>query len=252
VKAVADAPEEAAAEGAEQESPMVRQLLRYPSALLLGAIALLIVVLPFVEELEGADMVEPVLLSLVLGAASIAVGERSSVKWWAGLLVAPALIGTWVHHFFPSDAAHLVSVAAGLVFVAIVVQRLLRYVVRSGRIDSEVLCAGVSTFLLLGVLWAFAYVLAEGLSPGSFVFTGPAAGKSMTGFTAMYFSLVTLTTVGFGEILPATGIARMLAATEAVAGVLCIAVLMARLVGGYAPGGRGDPPVAPSDGDRSG
>jgi hypothetical protein len=94
-----------------------------------------------------------------------------------------------------------------------------------------VLCAGVANYLLLGVLWAFAFVLVARLQPGSFAFnTPPESGRAMEGFTALYFSLVTLCTVGFGDIVPTSQAARMLTLLEGIAGVFYIAIMLSRLV----------------------
>jgi len=72
------------------------------------------------------------------------------------------------------------------------------------------------------------------LDPNSFVFTlGPKFSESMNGFTALYFSFVTLSTVGYGEIIPVSGMARMLAIVEAMFGMFYVTLLIARLVSLY-------------------
>ena len=121
----------------------------------------------------------------------------------------------------------------------------LRFILRSPRVNSEVLCAAVATYLLLGLLWASAYALVARLIPGSF--SGVAAGSQpLHGFDALYFSLTTLTTAGFGDIASVSGPARMLAMLEAVTGTMYMAVLVARLVSGYSfaqpPAGEPRPP----------
>ncbi len=79
-----------------------------------------------------------------------------------------------------------------------------------------------------------AYWLVDVLIPGAFVFNTSAATKeTMEGFNAFYFSFITLSTVGYGDITPISKVARMLAATEAMTGLLYVAVLIARLVALY-------------------
>ena len=96
------------------------------------------------------------------------------------------------------------------------------------------LCAAVATYLLLGLLWSLLYGLAGRLIPDAFVFSaGPPASRSMQGFTALYFSLITLATVGYGDIVPVAGVVRMLAAMEAIIGMFYVALLIARLVSLY-------------------
>jgi hypothetical protein len=127
------------------------------------------------------------------------------------------------------------------------VLHLLRFILRAPRIDSEVLCADVAGYLMVGLLWAGTYIFTARLVPGSFVFSvGPAGSDAMKGFTALYYSFITFTTVDYGDIVPVSGAARMLAMMEAMTGTLYMAVLIARLVSLYTstippaePGGRG-------------
>ena len=118
-----------------------------------------------------------------------------------------------------------------MLFLAFVVANLLLFILRAVRIDSEVLCAGIAGYLMLGLLWAGAYALTADLVPGAFLFgSGPASGEGMKGFTSLYFSFITLSTVGYGDIAPVSSVARMLAMLEAITGTLYMAVLIARLV----------------------
>jgi hypothetical protein len=102
----------------------------------------------------------------------------------------------------------------------------------------EVLCASISAYLMLGLVWTVAYWLVDQLTPGgAFSFNTSAGTRSMNGFTGFYFSFITLSTVGYGDITPVSRIARWLAAMEAMTGLLYVAVLIARLVSLYsAPG----------------
>ena len=88
---------------------------------------------------------------------------------------------------------------------------------------------------MLGLIWTMAYWLVDQLTPGAFTFnTTTGTKETMEGFNAFYFSFITLSTVGYGDITPvSTKVARMLAAMEAMTGLLYVAVLIARLVGLY-------------------
>jgi hypothetical protein len=207
-------------------------LLRHSAAWFLGALIALFVALPFIEELPNGKLIEAALLTVVLGAAVLAVGGRRRTLIVASVLVAPVVGARWLHHFHLHDGTYVFHVSAFLVFLAFVVFQFLRFIVRSPRVNSEVLCAAVATYLLLGLLWASAYALVARLIPGSF--SGVATGSQpLHGFDALYFSLITLTTVGYGYIAPVSGPARMLAMLEAVTGTMYMAVLVARLVSGY-------------------
>jgi hypothetical protein len=207
---------------------------RFSTVELLIALALLFLSFPFVEELKGGDIIVSILLSLVLIAAVLAVSHRRSTLVIAVLLAIPAIIGRWIDHFRPHLVPPAVFLIAGLVLVAFVVINLLRFVLRAPSVSIEVLCASVSAYLMLGLAWTMAYWLVDQLTPGgAFSFNTNAGPQSMNGFTGFYFSFITLSTVGYGDITPVSRIARWLAAMEAMTGLLYVAVLIARLVSLY-------------------
>jgi hypothetical protein len=108
-------------------------------------------------------------------------------------------------------------------------------VISAPVVNAEVLCAAISIYLLFAVAWAFLYTLLARWEPNAFVFTDASAAKqSLSGFTALYFSVQILTTITFGDILPLSNIARMMSIVEATAGVFYLAILISRLVGLYA------------------
>ena len=215
---------------------MVRRPLRFrrfSTVELLIALALLFFFFPFVEEVKGGDLIVSLLLSLVLLSAVLAVSDRKGVLLIALVLAIPAIGGKWINHFRPDLVRPAVFLTAALVLVAFVVVNLLRFVWRAPSVNVEVLCASISAYLMLGLMWTMAYWLVDQLTPGAFSFNTNAGQRSMNGFNGFYFSFVTLSTVGYGDITPVSRIARWLAAMEAMTGLLYVAVLIARLVSLY-------------------
>jgi hypothetical protein len=209
-------------------------LHRFSAAEFLIAVVLLFVVSPFVELIPGGNLIETVLITLVLVMGVLAVGRRRRTLVVAVILALPAFIGKWVNHFRPDLVPTEVFLVTGLLFVIFVVAHLLGFILRAPRVNSEVLCAGISTYLLLGLSWSFAYLLVAQLAPDAFFLNnGTTTGHSLHGADAFYFSLITLSTVGYGDIIPVSNVARMLAAMEAITGSLFVAVLIARLVALY-------------------
>lgn len=104
----------------------------------------------------------------------------------------------------------------------------LRFAMRSRRIDTEHICAALSAYLLSGIFLGLVYWVIEQVHSGSFSTTGVFSRTA-----ALYFSFVTLATLGFGDIVPRTDITRGLAIVEGVGGQLFLAVLVARLVSAY-------------------
>src|SRR2546429_932530 len=220
--------------------PMLRRLKfrRFPAVQLLIALALFFIWAPFVEEIEGGELIVSGLFSLVLLAGVVAVADRKRVLVIAIVLAIPAIAGRWINHFRPDLIPPAVFLVAGLILIAFVVGNLLRFVLRAPSVNTEVLCASISAYLMLGLMWTMAYWLVDQLTPGgAFSFNTNTGTRSMNGFNAFYFSFVTLSTVGYGDITPVSRIARWLAAMEAMTGLLYVAVLIARLVSLYsAPG----------------
>lgn len=213
-------------------------LFRFSVARFLAALVLLFVTAPFVEALPNGQWLDTVLATLVMCMGVLAVGARRRTLIVAIVLVLPAVVGNWAHHLwhesYPIEAVY----GARLVFLAFVVARLLVFILRAPRVNSEVLCAGISVYLLIGVLWTLAYIMVAQHDPDAFAFSVPPKSPHvMARFTAFYYSFMTLTTVGYGDITPVSSVARMLAIMEAMSGTLFVGVLIARLVSLYSTPG---------------
>ena len=207
---------------------------RFSTVGLLISLVILLICAPFVEEFEGGDLVVTCLFSLVLLAGVLAVAERKGALVIAIVLALPAIVGRWINHFEPQIVSPVIFLTAALILIAFVVANLLRFVFRAPSVGMEVLCASISAYLMLGLMWAVAYWLVDQLTPGgAFSFNTNSGPRSMNGFTGFYFSFITLSTVGYGDITPVSRAARWLAAMEAMTGLLYVAVLIARLVALY-------------------
>jgi len=131
-------------------------------------------------------------------------------NWWQGTLRA-SLLSDWA------------SIAASVMIIVV----LLAQVFRSGRVTHVRIQGAIAAYLLLGSAYAHGYHIAEILHPGSF---SVPTGGMLSAVDWTYFSFVTLTTVGYGDITPLQPIARTLAVGEALSGQLYLAVMIARLV----------------------
>lgn len=188
-------------------------------------VAIVFVIPPLVPAGTGRSFVADVVYALLLVSGVHALGDRTLVR---RLMMAVAVVtlavdfGSW---FVPVAAAPALgmSIVSLLLFLGIVLGRTLR----DGPVTTRRLHGGVAAYLLLGVIWAYAYALLALLRPGAF--SGPmSAADGPRAF--FYFSFATLTTTGFGDVLPVHPVARSLAMLEAVSGTLYIAILISRLV----------------------
>jgi hypothetical protein len=190
---------------------------------------------PLVPPGSGRSLAGDVVYALLLVSGVLALTERRLARL---LLMSVAVItlavdlGSWV-----LPVAEPWVQGTGLLSLLLLLVVVLGQTLRSGPITPHRIQGAVAAYLLLGVIWADAYSLVALLRPGAF--SGPVSPAD--GPRAwLYFSFVTLTTVGYGDVLPVHPAARSLAILEAVVGPLYLAILIARLVSlAVAPGRKG-------------
>ena len=123
-----------------------------------------------------------------------------------------------------------VQLVSLVVFSLLTIIMASRQVLLTGAVDSNKIVGAICIYLLMGIAWAEAYLLVERIFPGSI----PAlSGENWRHHVedALYFSYITLTTLGYGDISPAQPLARYLAYIQAVVGQFYIAIVVASLIG---------------------
>jgi Ion channel. len=119
-----------------------------------------------------------------------------------------------------------------VVFCSMAVMVILCYVMQAKEVNNDVVFAALSVYLLFGLIFGFIYFIVEGMWPGSLVHTR--AGLPFTGgihlSQTIYFSFVTLATLGYGDIIPSSDVIRSLAIIQTMCGQVYLVVLVARLV----------------------
>jgi voltage-gated potassium channel len=209
-------------------------LTHYSARQFLFFLVVLFLVSPWIEDTKDPRLVWSILMTLVLVAASLAAGDRLSTRTLALAAATPAIAFVWLQRFHPDRISLAFSHSLVWLFAAWVSLRLFRHVLRAKKIDGEILSAAAATYLMAALAWGLAYMVVWEADPRAFSFaTGPPAGQSMKGFTALYFSLTTISTVGYGDIMPSSRLARVLAMAEAVGGMFYMTMLIARLVSVY-------------------
>lgn len=209
------------------------QLAPNSAIILLGALGVLYITMPFVELFPYGGAVEALLVGIVMVFSIAAVGGRAHSAMIAIALLLPAFGGRVLHLAFPEIVPDWLYRAATAVFFGYAVLHLVRFILRSPVIDNNVLCAALATYLMLALLWVPLYALADDLNPNAFSYGGAPQTGAMEGFNALYFSMITLCTVGYGDILPVSSMARMLVVMQVVTGVFYTGVFISRLVAVY-------------------
>jgi len=177
------------------------------------------------------NLASDLLFSLLLLAGALTVLHHRVFQWVAGVLVALAIGFRWASIGFGTTELLFLngalSLAAALAFLLIV----LWSVFREGPITTHRILGAIAAYLLLALCFSLAYNLIAYADPGAFTTSGAETQRPQVrvwGF--LYFSVVTLTTVGFGDIAAVHPIARSLVMLEAIIGTLYPAILLARLV----------------------
>ncbi len=204
---------------------------RFRQAYLLGCLLVLIVARPFMDK-HGVGIIALEVLQyvLLLVAASAAVTNKRRACIIGGLLVV-SILGRAFYDSNGSTLALYVYLGCWMAFYLAVAMALLTSLFSSSAaVTSETLCAACSVYLILGIVWALAYAMLEISMPGSFTPSFPLIGNGASYERFLGFSYTTLTTLGYGNIAPATPQADSLTSAEAIVGQLYVAIVMARLV----------------------
>lgn len=225
--------------------PLKAQLLQLRDAIFRRRFLFLFLalLLPYlIHPLIATEVVGIVLLdlafSLVLIMGVFAVSDRKHLAVTALALVLLAQALTWTSHAVSNHLLILTGTAVNGLYLIYTAGLLLRHVIRSRAPTSNTIFAALCIYLLLGFIWAFVYSFLQDLDPGAFffdqrLFNLPARGKHLFSelYYFIYFSFTTLTTLGFGDIMPASPWSRMLVSMEAVLGQLYLVVMVTYLIG---------------------
>jgi hypothetical protein len=212
---------------------MIAWLATHRCGALLAVLCLLILADPIAGGLAGlGSFVLTILLLVALGLTAWSLRVRPSVLLALGVLgvLAMAVI------FEPPASRHwrwVVAVAALTAFTAIVTICLLQYVLNLEAITSDKVFGAVDAYVLLGFTFASLFSFLQLVQPNAFHATVPGTEGALSWVELIYFSFTVLTSTGFGEITPATSMARSLIVIEQIVGVMYVAFLIARLANLY-------------------
>jgi ion channel len=170
------------------------------------------------------------LFTLILVSGVVTVSSRRWAAVLASAVVAATLAVRWMKYFLPSLTIELWDQALSILALSIFVGLVLLLVFREGPITFHRILGAIVVYILTGLVFMNAYQLLFLLRPASFQFASGTTAPDQMAHGLGFFSFVTLTTVGYGDILPIHPAARSLAMTEALVGQLYPAILIGRLV----------------------
>jgi len=187
---------------------------------------------PFIEShLAGAIISIFFVLLLISGIANVT--SRISYRVAASMVALSALTFNVLHNVIPGKGIDVCWVSSALVFFFILSYVVLKEVFKDGPVTAHRVRGAIAVYLLIGITWSFIYQLIVLLIPNAISFPSsmtalPGTAEHQSALT--YFSFVTMTTLGYGDIVPVSPVARMFVIVEALIGQLYPATLLARLV----------------------
>ncbi len=197
---------------------------------LLTSLVLTFTVAPFFEERGAAEQLLNIFMVMSL-VFSVIVVSRSKVSFLIVFVLSlPMLISSLVFSLQEEQTFSIVLATTTALFFMYIAVMVLQNIFTTKEVDTNLILGAICVYLLIAVVSAIIYSLIAVLVPGSFEFVGetviPAHMKDF-----MYYSLVTMTTLGYGDITPLSAPAKSVAAMQALLGQIYIAIIIARLVG---------------------
>ena len=205
---------------------------------LLISLLLLFFFYPFVQRSAAGTIILDIVFLVILLSSIFAISERKNVFVISLLLALAAFGSTVLNYSLMTVSLRLVAVSAYGLFFIVMAVAILSTIIKTKKVTIETIYASICVYLILGIIWTMLFSAVEIIEPGSFLsggapivdFSGDPVKRNIFA-NFIYYSFVTLTTLGYGDIIPVSPYARALSSLEAVIGQLFIAVLIAGLVG---------------------
>lgn len=207
------------------------QIARGNFLYLLFSLLLLLLLTPFFAATVIGTILVDIAFSAIFLSAVYAVSERKRLFTLTVILAVPLIVARWSNHLLQNDAFTLVIKILTLVFLVFTTYLMFAHVLKDEEVTANKICGALSVYLMIGVTWSLLFGVIEGIHPQSFAIADVQGASSPENILFTYYSFVTLTTLGYGDITPLTPVARAFTYVEAVCGQIYLAVLIARLVG---------------------
>jgi len=194
---------------------------------LLVSIVLFLIVRPFVEDLVRISFLIEIFISAILLSGIYAVSEDRVSLFCALVTGVPALFINWAFQIFKIPSLLLMHHICAALFFATATVIIIRHLINQKVVTVDLIWGAVCGYFFIGFMWSAIFSLLEGIYPGSFKL-GNQIVPDLDTF--IYFSFVTLATLGYGDIVPLTEKAQSLAVVETLMGQMYLAVNIAALV----------------------
>lgn len=197
--------------------------------LLLILFFVMLVVGPFIRDYGKLRYFFDLVVSAIFLSAMYAIVEKTRHLIIAVCLAVPMLLSVWLKYLLDVKAFSITGEICGILFFAYSIYNIVKYLFKQKEVTKETIYAAVVIYMLLAFMWARAYRLLDMIHPGSF--SMPEGNVFSDTTVYLYYSFVTITTLGYGDISPLTDKASGLSIMEAISGQIFLVVLVSWLVG---------------------
>ncbi|WP_165904987.1 two pore domain potassium channel family protein [Parashewanella curva] len=195
---------------------------------MLTTILLMIAFIPFSVYLPYSGYFISIIMSVFLLFAVYTVSQNKRTFLIGVFLAVPTFISSWALNITNSEDAIFINNVTNIIFIGFITLVLMNVVFKAKKITGDIIAGSICIYLLLGFLWSFIYVLCDLIVPNSFTMKSNSIDSRYDYF---YFSFVTLTSLGYGDISPNNAFSETFAMLEAIVGQIYLTVMVAWLVG---------------------
>lgn len=196
---------------------------------LLICILIFLIIGPLVEAHVGLRAFMDIFKSSVLLFSIYSISHKKRYLFIGASLALPFFVSIWMGYFIKIPAVEIAGNCFGIIFVGFTIHTIISYMLSQTDVTRDMIFAAVVVYLLMAVMWALIYLVIEGIHSGSFLIANEPLKQSRLAF--FYYSFVTLTTLGYGDITPQTPFAGCVSVLEAVIGQVYLVCQVAWLVG---------------------
>ncbi len=187
----------------------------------------LLIVGPILESFVAVSNLIDVFMTATVICMLYLITNRKRLLYFGGVLAGIMILTMWLDNFFEHDIFSTVSMVCGILLTLVVTKNTLMLIIKTETVSREVVYAAMLLYILIAKMWAMVYMLLYLIDAAAFNLPGGPGNLLLF----EYYSFVTLTTLGFGDITPLTNVAKMFSALEAVIGQLYLVVVIAWFVG---------------------
>lgn len=203
--------------------------------LLLASLAAMVFIQPLLSELELANWLFFIFTSITLFACVFAVRGSHRHLVIALSMLLPILALVWLDIPTKHDWYNLLSNASPVLLFSYIAYIIFVDLIGAKKINADMIAGGISIYFMIGLVFAFIYIAVFNIYPNSFEISDPLLRQQLkyADNIFIYFSYVTMTTLGYGDITPVTTLARVLVQFQVLVAQLYLAIFIARLVSMY-------------------